>query len=100
MPRTDGVPVTENPRGVKHDVRKIDIGGDKRMAITGQIRSVLTRHPDEFDPRKYLKPAMDAMVAVGAMATRREFLRPVCWTRVRRSSQRAGSEGVMPQASN
>jgi fructose-bisphosphate aldolase class II len=25
---------------------------------------VLTEHPDEFDPRKYLKPAVDAMVKV------------------------------------
>ncbi len=23
---------------------------------------MLTEHPDEFDPRKYLKPAMEAMV--------------------------------------
>jgi fructose-bisphosphate aldolase class II len=29
--------------------------------MTGQIRKVLNEHPEEFDPRKYLKPAMDAM---------------------------------------
>lgn len=29
--------------------------------MTGQIRKVLTENPSEFDPRKYLKPAMDAM---------------------------------------
>jgi fructose-bisphosphate aldolase class II len=28
------------------------------MALTGQIRRVLIEHPDEFDPRNYLKPAM------------------------------------------
>jgi fructose-bisphosphate aldolase class II len=43
-------------------VRKINIDTDNRMAMTGQIRKVLTEHPDEFDPRKYLKPAMEAMV--------------------------------------
>ena len=31
------------------------------MAITGQIRKILAEHPGEFDPRKYLKPALDAM---------------------------------------
>jgi fructose-bisphosphate aldolase, class II len=35
---------------------------DCRMALTGQIRCVLSEHPDEFDPRRYLKPAMEAMV--------------------------------------
>jgi fructose-bisphosphate aldolase, class II len=31
------------------------------MAMTGQIRKVLSEDPGEFDPRKYLKPAMEAM---------------------------------------
>ena len=62
MPQTYGVPVEEIQRGIKHGVRKINIDTDNRMAITGQIRRVLTQHPDEFDPRKYLKPAMEAMV--------------------------------------
>ena len=29
--------------------------------MTGQIRKVFAENPGEFDPRKYLKPAMDAM---------------------------------------
>jgi fructose-bisphosphate aldolase class II len=62
MPQTWGVPVEEIQRGIKHGVRKINIDTDNRMALTGQIRRVLTQHPDEFDPRKYLKPAMEAMV--------------------------------------
>jgi fructose-bisphosphate aldolase class II len=31
------------------------------MAMAGQFRRVATEKPDEFDPRKFLKPAMDAM---------------------------------------
>ena len=27
--------------------------------MTGQIRKVLSEDPSEFDPRKYLKPAME-----------------------------------------
>ena len=64
MPQTWGVPVEEIQRGIKHGVRKINIDTDNRMAMTGQIRRILTENPSEFDPRKYLKPAMDAMSAV------------------------------------
>ncbi len=61
MPQTWGVPVSEIQRGIKHGVRKINIDTDNRMAMTGQIRKVFAENPGEFDPRKYLKPAMDAM---------------------------------------
>ena len=61
MPQTWGVPVEEIQRGIRHGVRKINIDTDNRMAMTGEIRRLLQEHPGEFDPRKYLKPAMDAM---------------------------------------
>ena len=61
MKPTWGVPVTEIQRGIKNGVRKINIDTDNRMAMTGQIRKVLKDNPEEFDPRKYLKPAMEAM---------------------------------------
>jgi fructose-bisphosphate aldolase class II len=64
MPQTWGVPVEEIQRGIKHGVRKINIDTDNRMAMTGAIRKVFAENPGEFDPRKYLKPAMDAMRAV------------------------------------
>jgi fructose-bisphosphate aldolase class II len=58
------VPVEEIQRGIKHGVRKINIDTDNRMAMTGQIRRIFAENPGEFDPRKYLKPAMEAMRAV------------------------------------
>jgi fructose-bisphosphate aldolase class II len=61
MKPTWGVPVEEIQRGIKHGVRKINIDTDNRMAMTGAIRKVLAEAPSEFDPRKYLKPAMEAM---------------------------------------
>ncbi len=64
MPQTYGVPIEEIQRGIKNGVRKINIDTDNRMAITGQILRVLQEHPEEFDPRKYLKPAIEAMVRV------------------------------------
>jgi fructose-bisphosphate aldolase class II len=64
MPQTWGVPVSEIQVGIKHGVRKINIDTDLRMAITGQIRKVLTEKKTEFDPRAYLKPATAAMQKV------------------------------------
>ena len=61
MPQTFGVPVEEIVRGIKHGVRKVNIDTDCRMAMTGQFRRIATENPKEFDPRKFLKPAMDAM---------------------------------------
>ncbi len=61
MKETWGVPVEEIQRGIKNGVRKINIDTDNRMAITGQIRKILVENPGEFDPRKYLKPALEAM---------------------------------------
>jgi fructose-bisphosphate aldolase class II len=61
MPQTYGVPVEEIERGIRHGVRKVNIDTDCRMAMTGQFRRIAMEHPTEFDPRKFLKPAMDAM---------------------------------------
>ncbi|KGD96516.1 MULTISPECIES: class II fructose-bisphosphate aldolase [Rhizobium/Agrobacterium group] len=61
MPQTYGVPVEEIERGIRHGVRKVNIDTDCRMAMAGQLRRIATEHPEEFDPRKFLKPAMEAM---------------------------------------
>jgi len=64
MKQTYGVPVEEIRRGIKHGVRKINVDTDNRMAITAAIRKVFAEKPAEFDPRKYLSPARDAMKEV------------------------------------
>jgi len=61
MPQTFGVPLEEILEGIKYGVRKVNIDTDCRLAITGQIRRVLTEKKAEFDPRSHLKPAMAAM---------------------------------------
>jgi fructose-bisphosphate aldolase class II len=61
MPQTWGVPVAEIQRGIKHGVRKINIDTDCRLAMTAAFRKVADDDRREFDPRKFLKPAMDAM---------------------------------------
>ena len=64
MPQTWGVPVAEIQRGIRHGVRKINIDTDCRLAMTAAFRKVATDDRKEFDPRKFLKPAMDAMKAL------------------------------------
>lgn len=61
MPQTYGVPVDEIVRGIKFGVRKVNIDTDCRLAIAGQIRKVANEKASEFDPRKFLMPAMKAM---------------------------------------
>ncbi|ETX30829.1 class II fructose-bisphosphate aldolase [Roseivivax isoporae] len=60
---TWGVPLEEIRRGIRHGVRKVNIDTDLRLAATSAIRRTLVSAPSEFDPRKYLKPAMDSMKA-------------------------------------
>ncbi len=61
MPQTWGVPLEEIERGIKHGVRKVNIDTDCRLAMLGVIRKVANENRSEFDPRKFLKPAMQAM---------------------------------------
>ncbi len=45
----------------KSAVCKINIDSDGRLAMTAAIRKVFDEKPEEFDPRKYLGPARDAL---------------------------------------
>jgi fructose-bisphosphate aldolase, class II len=59
--QTYGVPVEEIVRGIKHGVRKVNIDTDCHLAMTAELRRVAQESPGEFDPRKFLKPATEAM---------------------------------------
>ena len=61
MKETYGVPVEEIQRGIKNGVRKVNVDTDNRLAITGAIRKVFATKRGEFDPRKYLGEAREAM---------------------------------------
>ena len=45
----------------KHGVCKVNIDTDLRLAMTAEIRKHFAEHPEDFDPRKYLGPARDAI---------------------------------------
>ena len=61
IPETYGVPVEEVMEGIKHGVRKVNIDTDLRLASTGAIRRYMAQKPADFDPRKYLAAATEAM---------------------------------------
>ncbi|MGB2984969.1 MAG: class II fructose-bisphosphate aldolase [Phycisphaerae bacterium] len=64
MKETYGVPLEEIQRGIKNGVRKINVDTDNRLAITGAIRKIFATRKEEFDPRKYLGEARNAMKQV------------------------------------
>jgi fructose-bisphosphate aldolase class II len=64
MRETWGVPVDEIVRGIRHGVRKVNIDTDLRLAATAAFRKAGATDPSEFDPRKFLKPAIEAMRSV------------------------------------
>ena len=61
MKQTYGVPIDEIVKGIKFGVRKVNIDTDCRIAITGQFRKVAQENAEQFDPRKFLGPSIEAM---------------------------------------
>jgi fructose-bisphosphate aldolase class II len=64
MPGAQGVPEDLLRKAAAMGVAKINIDSDLRLAMTATIREVFSKTPEEFDPRKYLGPARDAIKAV------------------------------------
>lgn len=56
-----GIPEDQLRAASKSAVCKINIDSDGRLAMTAAIRKVFAEKPGEFDPRKYLGPARDAL---------------------------------------
>jgi len=61
MPGAMGVPDEDLREAGQRGVCKVNIDTDLRMAMTAKIREVYATKPGEFDPRKYLGPARDAV---------------------------------------
>ena len=66
MEGTAGIPEDQLRRAAKSAVCKINIDSDGRLVMTAVIRKVFTEKPGEFDPRKYLGPAREALVQMYA----------------------------------
>lgn len=61
IPGAQGVPEDMLRKAASMAVCKINIDTDLRLAMTATVREVLHNNPSEFDPRKYLGPARDAI---------------------------------------
>ena len=56
-----GIPEEQLREAAKSAVCKINIDSDGRLAMTAMVRKVLAKHPEVFDPRKYLSPAREEL---------------------------------------
>ena len=56
-----GVPEDQLRKAAKSAVCKINIDTDGRLVVTAKVRQVFSEKPSEFDPRKYLGPAREAL---------------------------------------
>jgi len=56
-----GIPEEQLRLAAKSAVCKINIDSDGRLAMTAAVRKVFADKPEEFDPRKYLGPAREAL---------------------------------------
>ncbi len=59
-----GIPEEQLRKAAKYNVCKVNIDSDGRLWMTAAIRKVFADKPAEFDPRKYLGPARDALTAM------------------------------------
>jgi len=56
-----GIPEDQLRKAAKSAVCKVNIDSDGRLAMTAAVRKVFVEKPGEFDPRKFLGPARDAL---------------------------------------
>ena len=61
IPGAQGVPEEMLRKAAQMAVCKINIDTDLRLAMTASVREYLAQNASEFDPRKYLGPARDAI---------------------------------------
>lgn len=59
-----GIPEEHIQKAISMGIAKINIDTDLRLAFTAAVREVLANSPKEFDPRKILGPAKEAMKQV------------------------------------
>jgi len=59
-----GIPEEHIKKAISLGVSKINIDTDLRLAFTATVREVLANSPKQFDPRKILGPAKEAMKEV------------------------------------
>ena len=59
---TVGIPEEQLRKAAKYNVNKVNIDSDGRLWMTAAIRKHFNEKPADFDPRKYLGPARQALM--------------------------------------
>ena len=70
LPGAMGVPIPAIQEGIKRGIQKVNVDTDGRLVVTAAIRRVFAEKPGEFDPRKYLGPAREALAELIASKMR------------------------------
>jgi fructose-bisphosphate aldolase class II len=70
LPGAMGVPISSIQEAVRRGIQKINVDTDGRLVVTAAIRKVFAEKPGEFDPRKYMGPARDALAKLIAQKMR------------------------------
>ena len=67
-----GIPLKDIQRAISLGTAKINVNTENQISSAKRVREVLAELPEEYDPRKYLGPARDAIkeTVIGKM---REF---------------------------
>jgi fructose-bisphosphate aldolase, class II len=65
-----GIPEEQLRQAARSAVCKVNIDSDGRLVMTAKIREIFSRKPEEFDPRRYLGPAREALRAMYAQKNR------------------------------
>lgn len=58
-----GIPTHDIERSISLGTAKINVNTESQITATRAIRAYLDEHPEQYDPRKYLTPARDAIKA-------------------------------------
>ncbi len=67
-----GIPTKDIQKAISFGTAKINVNTENQIASAKVVREVLAAKPDEYDPRKYLGPARDAIKET-VMGKMREF---------------------------
>ena len=67
-----GIPTKDIQKAISLGTAKINVNTENQIAATKAVREALDANPEVYDPRKYLRPARDAIkeTVIGKM---REF---------------------------
>lgn len=59
-----GVPDATLQKAIQLGIAKMNIATELKVPFATTLREYLTKHPEEYDPRKYFRPAQEAYAAV------------------------------------